>query len=316
MLRRLVAVADAYRTTPMVARTNSQDALPTTWGLQVSTYAAEIVRHLERVRHLTPRATIGQLGGAVGTLAALGAQGRRVRDRTLAILRLPGPVGAWNGSQDAIAEVVQFAALVQGTLVRFANDVETMSRTAVGELRATRKKGASSAMPHKTNPRDANMIQTCFQLGAMYAGQAVHLMDQVDVRSAAKRAASWVVVPDALRTLSAALARATALVDDLVVDHERMLANFEHSRHFVLSEAVMYRLAEKVGRDEAYALVQRALAAADPTKSLFEVLHDNPSVMSQVSEQELRQACDPTNYLGSADALVGEVLEQARPWLE
>ena len=313
VLQQICAQADRHRRSVMVARTNAQDASPTTWGLQVSTFASELIRHLERLSALRPRAVVGMLGGAVGTLAALGTHGMSVRRRMLELVDLAAPVGAWNGSQDGVAEVVHFAALVQGTLVRLANNIEVMGRTAVAEVRCVRSAGASSTMPHKSNPRDANLIQTCFQLAAMYAGQAVHLMDQTDVRSAAKRAASWVTVPAALRTLAAALNRTREMLDDLVVDEIRMRENFAHSRGFVMSEAVMFRLAEKVGRDSAYALVKTALSHACEA-DLFSALAQNEEVMSHLCEDELRAACDPMNYLGSVDALIDEVLEQARPW--
>ena len=213
-----------------------------------------------------------------------------------------------------MAEVVQWAALVSGTLVRLANDVETMGRTAIGELRAAKKAGASSTMPHKTNPRDANMIQTAFQLNAMYAGQAVHLMDQVDVRAASKRAQSWVIVPEAMRGLSTSLERAVSMLRGLVVDKARMLANFEHSRGFVMSEAVMFVLAAKTGRDRAYSLVRTALQADDGVSTLVDILSADEDIRRHLTPQDIHRAGDPREYLGSAAALVDEVLEQARPW--
>ena len=315
VLRQLVDIAVTYSETPMVARTNAQDASVTTWGLQVSSFAAEVIRHLERVAALRPRATTGMLGGAVGTLAALGSHGLAVRHRTLALLGLTQPVGVWNGSQDGVAEVIQCAALIQGTLVRLANNVEFMGRTGIGELSTVRPEGASSTMPHKTNPRDANAVQTCFQLGAMYASQAVHLMDQTDVRSAAKRAASWVTVPEALRVLGAALDRTSTLLNNIVVNEEKMSANFSHSRQFIMSEAVLFSLAMKIGRDKAYNLIQAALAGDNTDHPLPDILANDRNISAHLTDAEIREACNPVGYLGHASALVGEVVAQARPWL-
>jgi len=310
---RLLDMADAHRRTPMVARTNSQDAMPTSWGLQVASYLAELLRHRARLLALRPRATMGMYGGAVGHLSSLGSKGMAVRDRVLTELELTLPIGAWNGSQDGIVEFVQFCALVQGSLVRLANDVETMGRTALGELRRATKQGPSSTMPHKTNPRDANMIQSLFQLGAMYGGQAVHLMDQVDVRAASKRVVSWRLVPEAACGLSASLSRADTMLRELIVDVDRMRRNFAHSRGFVLSEPVMFVLAQRLGRDEAYAMVKKILGEeVGEERSLFEILAASPEVRSHLSEEELEQACRPEAHLGSADALIDEVLAEAR----
>jgi 3-carboxy-cis,cis-muconate cycloisomerase len=312
LTRALARDAEQHRATPMVARTNAQDASVTTWGLQVAGYVAELARHLERWQALTPRATIGMFGGAVGTLAALGTRGRMIRDRVLEILELERPTGAWNGSQDQVVELVQVAALVQGTLVRYANDVELMGRAALGEIRRSTRQGASSTMPHKTNPRDANMIQTHFQLGAMYAGQAIQMMDQMDVRAAKKRVLSWKLVPEALGALSASLERALEMTASLVVDEARMRANFDHSRQFVMSEAVMFVLAKKVGRDDAYRLVKQVLATAEPSRSLLEVLKSSDAVRAHLSVAEIEEACQPEHYLGCTDELIEEVLTRAR----
>ena len=175
-----------------------------------------------------------------------------LRDKFIQKLGLSKPAGVWNGSQDGIAEFLNWTGLVHGSLSRMANDVETMGRTAVGELEEGEGSGESSTMPHKTNPRAANMIQTYARLGRMYCGASFDLMDQVDVRSAAMRATAWTVVPEAALVMSASLERAGRLVKELDVKKERMLRNFRDSKNFVMSEAVMMRLA----KDKAPAVQQ------------------------------------------------------------
>ncbi|MGP8846938.1 lyase family protein, partial [Enterobacter hormaechei] len=96
-------------------------------------YLAEINRHLTRLQQLYPRAVTGLFGGAVGNLASVGKQGMETRQRLMLALGLNVPCGINNASQDAVVEVVQFFALVHGTLCRLANDVETMGRTPIAE---------------------------------------------------------------------------------------------------------------------------------------------------------------------------------------
>lgn len=312
LLGPLIEMADQYRRTAMVARTNSQDASVTSWGLQVSGVVAELLRHLDRLGAVEPRATVGMYGGAVGTLAAFPEHGIAIRNRVLELLELPRPLGAWNGSQDGIAEVVQLAALVQGTLVRLANDVEILGRTAVQELGRRGKEGASSAMPHKTNPRDANLVQTLFELGSMYASQAVRVMDQVDVRAASMRMLSWTTVPESLCALSAALERSLSMVQNLEVNARGMRENFADSRGFVMSEAVMFALAQKIGRDDAYRAVKDALAQDDGSSTMVEILARSDAITAHLSREELDAAATPESYLGATDDLIDEVLEAAR----
>ncbi len=312
LLEPLVRTADRHRRTAMVARTNSQDASVTSWGLQVAGVIAELLRHLDRLDAVEPRATVGMYGGAVGTLASFPEHGVAIRNRVLALLELPAPLGAWNGSQDGIAEVVQLASLIQGTLLRLANDVEMLGRTATQELRRRTKEGASSTMPHKTNPRDANMVQTLFELGATYAAQAVRMMDQVDVRAVSMRMLSWTLVPESLCVSSAALERALSMVDNLEVDVERMRSNVAQSRGFVMSEAVMFALAKKVGRDEAYRAVKDALAQDDGSSTMVEILARSDAISTHLTREELDSAATPESYLGATDDLIDEVLNAAR----
>ena len=66
----LAGIAKEHRVTVMVARTNGQQAAPTTFGLLISTYMMELHRHRHRIAELMPRVAVGQSTGAVGTLAA------------------------------------------------------------------------------------------------------------------------------------------------------------------------------------------------------------------------------------------------------
>ncbi|MGF1735049.1 class-II fumarase/aspartase family protein [Photobacterium satsumensis] len=304
----LETMALAHKQTVMVARTNSMDALPTTWGLQVSSYLQEVTRHIVRLDDLYPRATTGMYGGAVGNLSSIGPQGLAVRKELFAELGLTEPKGLGNASLDHIAELIQFFALIHGTLCRIANDTETMGRAPIAEVREGESGGGSSTMPHKANPRAANMIQTLSRMGWMYASSAPNLMDQHDVRSASMRVLNWSLVPESSLAVSTALERAQRLLANLVVNKGRMQDNFEASRNFIMSEAVMMKVAEKAGRGEGYSKVKTAIAHAPNKGSLADVLKQDCEVSAILSPDEIDEACNPLNYLGSNDELIDETI--------
>nr|WP_086940875.1 adenylosuccinate lyase family protein [Thaumasiovibrio occultus] len=304
----LTTMSNQHKTTVMVARTNSMDALPTTWGLQVSSYLQEITRHIVRLDSLYPRATTGLYGGAVGNLSSLGADGLAVRKGLFAELGLTEPKGLGNASLDHIVEVVQFFALIHGSLCRMANDVENMGRASVAEVREGEGGGGSSTMPHKANPRASNMIQTLSRMGWMYASSAPNLMDQADVRAASMRVLNWTLVPEAALSVSTSLERAIRLMDNLVVNRDRMRENFSASRYFIMSEAVMMKAAEKAGRGEGYQTLKAAIANAPAQGNLLEILRADKAVCAILTDDELQAACDPDNYLGCNEALIEETL--------
>ncbi|MFZ0246080.1 MAG: lyase family protein, partial [Candidatus Binatus sp.] len=78
LARVLADRAARFRDTPMAARTHLQHAVPTTFGLKCAVWASPLVAHLERLDQAAPRILVVQLGGAAGTLAALGADGPAV----------------------------------------------------------------------------------------------------------------------------------------------------------------------------------------------------------------------------------------------
>lgn len=303
-------MALVHKRTVMVARTNAMDALPTTWGLHVSGYLQEISRHIIRLDDMYPRVIKGMYGGAVGNLSSIGAVGLEVRKQLFLELGLTEPKGLGNASLDSIAEVIQFFALIHGTLARMANDIETMGRASIAEVREGEAGGGSSTMPHKANPRAANMIQTLSRMGWMYASAAPNLMDQHDVRSASMRVLNWSIVPEASLAVSTALERAERLFANLIVDKKQMASNFSASRYFIMSEAVMMAAASKVGRGESYNKIKSAIAHAPKGGDLASILKQDPNVMAILTSAEIDLACDPTRYLGCNDELISETLDE------
>ncbi|WP_230405592.1 adenylosuccinate lyase family protein [Plesiomonas shigelloides] len=303
-------MALVHKRTVMVARTNAMDALPTTWGLHVSGYLQEISRHIIRLDDMYPRVIKGMYGGAVGNLSSIGAVGLEVRKQLFLELGLTEAKGLGNASLDSIAEVIQFFALIHGTLARMANDIETMGRASIAEVREGEAGGGSSTMPHKANPRAANMIQTLSRMGWMYASAAPNLMDQHDVRSASMRVLNWSIVPEASLAVSTALERAERLFANLIVDKKQMVSNFAASRYFIMSEAVMMAAASKVGRGESYNKIKSAIAHAPKEGDLASILKQDPNVMTILTSAEIDLACDPTRYLGCNDELISETLDE------
>ena len=308
--QKLKDMALNHQDTVCVARTNSVDALPTTWGLQVSSYLMEVSRHIQRLDALHDRATTGMYGGTVGNFSSIGAQGLALRHALFAELKLTEPTGLNNGSLDHIVEVVQFFALIHGSLCRIANDVETMGRAPIAELREGEDGGGSSTMPHKANPRASNMIQTLSRMGWMYASSAPNMMDQQDLRAASMRMLNWSLVPESALTVSNSLERAIRLISHLVVNKDVMLANFSASRNFIMSEAVMMVLAEKIGRNDSYLVLKQVVAQAAKTDSLEQALHATATVTQILSEQEISSACNPNNYLGCNHELIQEAIQR------
>lgn len=306
----LKSMAIRHSRTVMVARTNSVDASPTTWGLQVSSYLTEVNRHLVRLQQVYPRAITGLFGGAVGNLASVGSQEMEMRERLMLALGLNVPCGINNASQDTIVEVVQFFALIHGTLCRLANDVETMGRAPIAEVWEGEGGGGSSTMPHKSNPRASNMIQTLARMGWMYASGAPAMLDQQDVRAASMRVLNWTILPEASNVLSTSLKRAEKLLSHLIVNEEKMRENFASSKYFIMSESLTMKLAAKVGRKSAYNLVKEILKHANGEQNFMDIVQSSPDIRNSLSLAEIAEACEPMSYIGCNNELIIETIAE------
>ena len=126
----------------MVARTLTQHAVPTTFGLKVAAWLTGV---LDAYDDLAAAAFPAQLGGAAGT---------RRRDRSssgAATSPRRGVAGRWHTTRAPVTRLGDALVGCTDAWGRIANDVLTMSRPEIGEL-AEGAGGGSSTMPHKANP--------------------------------------------------------------------------------------------------------------------------------------------------------------------
>ena len=148
-------------------------------------------------------------------------------------------------------------------------------------------------MPHKRNPILSERIAGLARLLRGYAGAALENQPLWHERDISHSSAERVILPDATILLDYMLAKATGLVDGLVVRPERMRENIERGLGLHASSRVLLALVEEAGlsREEAYAIVQRnALRAADERVPLHGLLATDP-VLAQKLPLSALDAC-------------------------
>lgn len=306
----LADLAEAHKDTVMIARSNGQDAIPTTLGLHLTTYMMELKRHIERLDEASARLE-AQVGGTVGTLSAYRENGLELQEKVAEELGLKPQVGPWNPSRDNFAETVQILSLVNATIGRIAIDINNYSRTQVNEIQEG-EGGASSTMPQKRNPRASEFMGAFARMGKMYNAAALDTMNHSDTRQGSPWILEWSILPESFMVTSAALERATGLFDNIIINEEKMLENFEDSSHYVLSEALMNKLAEKIGRGKAYSEVKKAIKSSSEDDGLKEIIEQTSAINRHLTEQEIRDVLNPQNYLGYAEEIVDRSVADVR----
>ncbi|MCG7391743.1 3-carboxy-cis,cis-muconate cycloisomerase [Microvirga sp. ACRRW] len=196
--------------TKLMAHTRMQQALPFTAADKIDTWLQPLERHAENLANLAPRLLMVQLGGPIGTRGEMKDHGDAVADAMADILGLGyGP--SWHSQRDRIGEFASFLSLLSGTLGKIGQDVALMAQNEVSEVRLA-SGGGSSAMPHKSNPVQAEVLVALARLNAGLLGTLHQALVHENERSGAAWTLEWMVLPQMVVATAAGLSKAQALI--------------------------------------------------------------------------------------------------------
>ena len=300
LIAALVVRARAEADTVMMGRTHSVHAEPTTMGLKFAGWAFEIDRGRTRLAIAVDEIGTGKISGPVGTYSHLGPD---IEAEVLADLGLHAdPVSTQIVQRDRHAALLAAVAIMGGSLERIATEVRNLQHTEIGELQEPFRIGqkGSSAMPHKRNPILSERIAGLARLLRGYAHTALEDQPLWHERDISHSSAERVILPDSTIVLDYMLVRMTGLVEGLVVRSERMRENIGRGLGLHASSRVLVALVEKagIGRDEAYAIVQRAaLRAADERVPLRDLIAVDKVVAQKLSLADLDGCFDESVFL-------------------
>jgi 3-carboxy-cis,cis-muconate cycloisomerase len=263
-VRRLAAHARRHAGTVMLGRTLMQPATPITAGVKIARWAAALHRCRLRLAETRERALCIQLGGAVGTLDAIGGKRAMVRNGLAMRLRLH-EARAWHGEPDELIRLMTELALVTTTVGKIARDVSLLAQAEIGEMLESvpmKGVGGSSAMPHKRNPVACLQALTA---AARVPGLMATLL-AASVGEHERALGGWqaelVTIPELLDAAGGALDALDRIADGLVVNAERMRANLDALHGLVFSERLARLIAHDTDRAAALALVDDWSAVA------------------------------------------------------
>jgi 3-carboxy-cis,cis-muconate cycloisomerase len=226
-------LAEYHRGTVIAARTLLQQAVPTTFGLKAASWLVGVVEARARLAGVRLAA---QLGGAAGTLAALGEKGPEVLKLFANEVGLAEPAVPWHTVRMRIGELGGALDLAAGSCAKIALDVTLLAQTEVAEV-STGDDGRSSAMPHKRNPASAVLALACARHAHAHAGVLTASLIQEHERATGAWQAEWEALSGALAYSGGAAAATRTMLEALHVDEERMRQNV---REETLSEQAAF----------------------------------------------------------------------------
>jgi adenylosuccinate lyase len=286
----------------MIGRTHGIHAEPTTFGLKIAVFYAEMIRCRERMAHAVEAISIGMISGAVGTFEHLSPSVEEYVCERMGLK--PAPISTQVIQRDRHAEFFSVIALVGASLEKIAVELRHLQRTEVREAEEFFSKGqkGSSAMPHKRNPITMERVTGLARLLRGYAMTAMENVALWHERDISHSSTERVMGPDATITLDYMLHLMIKTVDTMFVYPEAMARNLNLTRGLVFSQPVLLLLAKSgLSREQSYSIVQRnamkvwelAAEGKDPHITFRGLLEEDPDVSGRLSKEDLDHAFDP-----------------------
>jgi adenylosuccinate lyase len=309
-LDRLVAVlrdhALAHRDTIKVGRTHGVHAEPDVWGHRVADIAFAAARSRDRLRAARGRVGVVAISGAVGTYSLIDPSVEVAVAEALDLR--PADASTQVVLRDSISEWVAALAIIATVCETVALEVRHGQRTEVRELSEAFGSGqkGSSAMPHKKNPIRSERIAG---LARVVRAAVVPVMEGIPLwheRDISHSSTERVFLPDAAITTDYLLHLTTGLVQNLVVDADRMRANLESTGGLIYTSSVLLELVEGgASREDAYALVQSAAMETWNSGTPFrETLRKRAADAGvTLDEARLDEICRPERYVANLGPL-------------
>jgi adenylosuccinate lyase len=301
-----------FKHTPTIGRTHGIHAEPTTFGLKLLNWFAEMERNLVRFDAAAEDMRVGKFSGAVGTFGHLKPEHEERICERLGLK--PAPVATQVIQRDRHAAFISTLAIIGSTLDKIAVEVRHLQRTEVREAQEyfSEKQKGSSAMPHKKNPITSEQISGLARVlrgNAQAAFEDIALWHERDIsHSSVER----VIFPDSTILVDYLLAKTTDLIDRLLVYPERMKKNLESTGGLIFSGQLLLDLAEAgMLREDAYRLVQGHAMRAWKEDLVFrdEVARD-AAIIALLSPEKLARTFDYTRQLGNVDAIFKRVFRE------
>lgn len=312
LIRSLENLCREHRDTVMAGRTHGQQGLPITFGFKAASWLAEARRQQRRLAAFEEHGEVGQLSGAVGSLSGQGAKALDIQVMFCSELGLGVPDMSWTASRDLVLDWAALLSNLAGTADRIGREVYHLQRTEIGELREGFVPGTigSITMPHKRNPEISEHIGALARVVRANAALLAEGSAHEHERDGRSWKAEWHAIPEITMAGAKAVRLVADLAGNLQVDAERMRRNLNFSQGFVYSEAVMLKLAGKVGRATAHRIVyDLAMRAREANLPFREALLNDATVTAHLSTREIKALFDPRTHVRQCLALVDQVLQ-------
>ncbi|WEV39877.1 adenylosuccinate lyase [Lactobacillus sp. ESL0681] len=298
-----------YKYTVEMGRTHGVQAEPTTFGLKLARWYAEINRDIDRFEHAAKGVESGKISGAVGTFANVPPAVEISVMQQLGLTRQP--ITSQILPRDLHAEYIATLALIATSIENWATEIRGLQRSEIHEVEEHFRAGqkGSSAMPHKRNPIGSENL--C-GMARVLRGNIVTAYEDVSLwheRDISHSSAERVILPDTTIGIDYMLDRFNRILANLDVFPETMCKNMDKTYGLIYSQRLLLKLIDEAGlaRETAYDMVQQLTAKSWNEGISFKKLVENSEIVNYLSQAEIDDAFDYHYHLRHVDEIFAQL---------
>ena len=231
-----------YKDVLIVGRTHGMYAECTTVGLKFLSWAMEIGRSLDRVYSAMRHCSVGKLSGPVGNYTVCNPEIEKIVLEAQNLF--PEVVSTQIIPRDRYAEVFTTLAILASSIERIATEIRNHSRSDIGEFHEGKSAGSSS-MPHKENPVGSENL--C-GLARIIRGYVIPALENVVLwheRDMSHSSAERIIAQDATSLVYYMVTRLREIIENLVINNERVEENIKRANGVEYSHALLCLLVRK-----------------------------------------------------------------------
>ena len=309
--------AKEHKHTITIGRSHGIHAEPTTFGVKLARFHAEMARGRARLVQAREEIAVCAISGAIGTFANIDpkVEAHVAEKMGLAI----EPVSTQVIPRDRHAAYFAALGVVASSIENIAVEIRHLQRTEVLEAEEFFSKGqkGSSAMPHKRNPiltENLTGLARLVRMAVVPAMENVALWHERDIsHSSVERG----IGPDTTIHLDFALHRLAGVIENLVVYPDKMKANMDRLGGLHNSQRFLLALTQAgEQRESAYRLVQRnAMQVWELFRTegnagdgaFLNLLLKDDDVRALLSEDEIRNMFDDGYHMKHVETIFNRV---------
>ena len=126
----------------------------------------------------------------------------------------------------------------------------------------------------------------------------------------------WAGLVDASLYSCGALDLMKNILKGLIVHPDRISRNLDSSACLISTEALMFMIGDKIGKQAAHQLLYEiSMEAHTSGIPLSKLLIKHPLISSSFTEQDIEEAVDPSAHIGTAVEQADKVVATANIWL-